>query len=77
MVKLYMTRCKNNSNSIKMEGGLPLGGSVRIQGSKNAALPIMAACLLIPGKCTLRGCPDITDVAYMIRLLESTARAWR
>lgn len=67
-----MTRCKNNSNSIKMEGGSPLGGSVRIQGSKNAALPIMAACLLIPGKCTLRGCPDITDVAYMIRLLEST-----
>lgn len=67
-----MAQCKNNSNSIKMEGGSPLCGSVRIQGSKNATLPIMAACLLISGKCTLRGCPDITDVAYMGRLLEST-----
>ena len=67
-----MAQCKNNSNSIKMEGGSPLGGSVRIQGSKNATLPIMAACLLIPDKCTLRGCPDITDVACMGRLLEST-----
>ncbi len=65
-----MAQCKNDGNSIKIEGGRPLHGSVRIQSSKNATLPIMAACLLIPGKSTLKACPDITDVAYMSRLLE-------
>lgn len=51
---------------------MPLGGRIQIQGSKNAALPILAACMLIPGKCVLRGCPDITDIEYMCGLLKST-----
>lgn len=55
---------------IRIEGRHPLQGSVRIQGSKNATLPILAACMLIPGKCVIRNCPMITDVAYMIKLLE-------
>lgn len=55
-----------------MEGGNPLCGRVLIQGSKNAALPILAACTLIPGKCVIKGCPDITDIRYMCGLLEST-----
>jgi len=54
---------------IRIAGGTPLHGCVRIQGSKNAALPILAACLLIPGKCVIRNCPNITDVSYMLRLL--------
>lgn len=61
--------------SIRMEGGMPLGGRIQIQGSKNAALPILAACMLIPGKCVLRGCPDITDIEYMCGLLKSTGAA--
>lgn len=55
---------------IRIEGRTPLHGSVRVQGSKNAALPILAACLMIPGRCTIRNCPVITDVSYMLRLLE-------
>ena len=61
-----------NDVSIRMEGGKPLGGRIWIQGSKNAALPILAACMLIPGKCLLRGCPDITDIECMCSLLKST-----
>ena len=55
-----------------MEGQRPLSGRIWIQGSKNAALPILAACMLIPGKCVLRGCPDITDIECMCSLLKST-----
>lgn len=58
-----------------MEGQQPLGGRIWIQGSKNAALPILAACMLIPGKCVLRGCPDITDIECMCSLLKSTGAA--
>lgn len=55
-----------------MEGKKPLDGRIRIQGSKNAALPILAACMLIPGECVLRGCPGITDIECMCSLLRST-----
>lgn len=61
--------CCQQNEGIRIEGNTPLHGSVRIQGSKNAALPILAACLLIPGKCIIRNCPRITDVSYMLRLL--------
>lgn len=62
--------CRHQDELIRIEGRTPLHGSVRVQGSKNAALPILAACLLIPGKCMIRNCPVITDVCYMLRLLE-------
>ena len=65
-----MNHFRQNTSSIQMEGGYSLNGSVSIQGSKNATLPIMAACLLIPQKCILKGCPDITDLMYMSKLLE-------
>ncbi|MCM1182076.1 MAG: UDP-N-acetylglucosamine 1-carboxyvinyltransferase [Roseburia sp.] len=64
-----MTHYKQNADSIRMEGGRPLEGTVRIQGSKNASLPLLAACLLIPDKCVLEDCPDITDVDCMSRLI--------
>ena len=67
-----MTHFGKNDESIRMEGKKPLGGRIRIQGSKNAALPILAACMLIPGKCVLRNCPDITDIECMCNLLKST-----
>jgi len=71
VVKL-MAYFGRNNESIRMEGKKPLSGRIRIQGSKNAALPILAACMLIPGRCTLRGCPDITDIECMCSLLKST-----
>lgn len=51
-------------------GGKPLSGSVFIQGSKNAALPMMAATLLHRGTSVLRGCPKIADVFYMEKILQ-------
>ena len=67
-----MTQFGRNDESIRMEGKKPLSGRIQIQGSKNAALPILAACMLIPGKCVLRGCPNITDIECMCNLLTST-----
>ena len=55
---------------IEIYGGHPLNGEVRIQGSKNAALPILAGAVLHKGKTVLHNCPRISDVAYMIKILE-------
>ena len=46
-------------------GGNRLQGTVRVSGSKNASLPIMAASLLLDGACTIRGIPRLRDVAVM------------
>lgn len=67
-----MAHFGSNNESIRMEGKNELNGRIQIQGSKNAALPILAACMLIPGVCKLKNCPDITDIRYMCNLLEST-----
>ncbi len=56
---------------IQIKGGAPLCGEVAVQGSKNAALPVMAACLLVRGVTVLQNCPDISDVCCMCRLLQS------
>jgi len=55
---------------IEILGGQPLNGSVKVQGSKNAVLPILAATILHKGVTVLKGCPKITDVYYMIQILE-------
>ncbi len=55
---------------LEIEGGSPLCGEVRIQGSKNAALPILSAALLNPGITVLKNCPDISDVSAMLEILE-------
>ena len=57
-------------NKIQVEGGYPLYGQIAIEGSKNAALPIMAACIMAEGTTVLDGVPDIRDVRCMIELLE-------
>lgn len=57
--------------TVRIQGGTPLHGSVRIQGSKNAALPILAATLAVGERCELPGCPRITDVERMAELLQS------
>lgn len=54
---------------IQIKGGRPFRGEVLIQGSKNAALPIMAACVLVPGVTVLQNCPDISDVDCMCQIL--------
>ena len=47
---------------IRMQGGIPLQGKVRIQGSKNAVLPILAATLLTNEVSYIQNCPRIADV---------------
>lgn len=54
-----------------INGGKPLRGSVRINGSKNAALPLMAAALLTTEPVTLHGVPDLSDIRNMKTLLAS------
>ena len=54
-----------------IEGGIPLEGEVEPSGNKNAALPILAACLLTKEKVTLINLPDIQDVQTMRALLQS------
>ena len=53
-----------------IKGPTELKGSVDISGAKNAALPIMTACLGYPGIYTLNNVPDLRDTRTMIRLLE-------
>ncbi len=53
-----------------INGGTRLKGSVEISGSKNAALPILAATLMAEGTSTLTRVPDLADVRAMVELLE-------
>lgn len=57
-------------SSIKVIGGEQLKGELMIQGSKNAALPIIAATILNKGITILKNCPRILDVFHMIKVLE-------
>lgn len=64
-------------DEIRIVGGRPLYGSVSIQGSKNAVLPMMAAALLAKGISVLKKCPRIADVFCMERILkELGAQTW-
>lgn len=68
-----------------IEGGIPLNGDVTPAGNKNAALPLLAACLLTDEPVILHNVPQIRDVLDMRRLIESLGvgvedlgnRSWR
>ena len=53
-----------------IQGGKKLEGEVRISGSKNAALPIIAATVLVKGKTTLYNVPNIQDVQTMFQIIK-------
>jgi UDP-N-acetylglucosamine 1-carboxyvinyltransferase len=57
--------------SFLIKGGVPLHGEVTVSGSKNAALPIMAATLLTNEPCVIRGVPNLSDTRFMVQILES------
>ena len=52
-----------------IKGGNVLSGTVRIGGMKNAALPILYACVLVNGRCTIENVPDVRDVTMSIDIL--------
>ncbi|MFL6514264.1 MAG: UDP-N-acetylglucosamine 1-carboxyvinyltransferase [Chthoniobacterales bacterium] len=56
-------------DKILIHGARPLSGSIKISGSKNSALPILAATLLTREKCILRRVPDLSDTHYMLQIL--------
>lgn len=71
---LTYTECKRSLGVVSLDciqivGGRPLEGKISIQGSKNAALPMIAAALLHRGVSVLKKCPRLTDVFYMERIL--------
>jgi UDP-N-acetylglucosamine 1-carboxyvinyltransferase len=53
-----------------IQGGVPLSGEIVPAGNKNAALPILAACLLTDQELLVRNVPRIRDVESMLGLLE-------
>lgn len=56
-------------STIHVVGGEKLEGSITVQGSKNASLPILAATLLTEGVNEIENCPQITDVTQMLEIL--------
>jgi UDP-N-acetylglucosamine 1-carboxyvinyltransferase len=56
-------------STLLIEGGKRLSGAVDVEGNKNAALPLLAACLLTTDECVLHNVPRIGDVEVMARLL--------
>jgi UDP-N-acetylglucosamine 1-carboxyvinyltransferase len=56
-------------DSLLIKGGVPLHGEVTISGAKNAVLPILAATLLTPDVCVIRGVPNLSDVRFMGQIL--------
>lgn len=57
-----------------IHGGKKLGGNVLISGSKNAALPIMAASLLTDEPCVIKRVPSLRDTQTMVKLLISLGK---
>lgn len=52
-----------------VKGGSRLRGELKLQGSKNSVLPIMAASVLPEGQCLIENCPELTDVYSASRIL--------
>ena len=58
-------------SSLVINGGRRLNGSLVAQGSKNSALPILAATYLVNGKSIIHNCPRLSDVECTIKILEN------
>ena len=57
--------------SLKIEGGRALSGRIAVEGNKNSALPLIAACLLTDQPCELTNVPRIRDVDVLLELIEA------
>ncbi len=56
-------------DKILIHGGYPLSGSIKVSGSKNSSLPVLAATLLTRETCVVHGVPDLSDTHYMLQIL--------
>lgn len=57
-------------SKLVIEGGVPLFGEIRVQGAKNAVLPILAATVITEGECVIHNCPRLRDVDKTDLVLE-------
>ncbi len=58
-------------DTLVIEGGIPLEGKIRVHGSKNAALPILAATILAEGEHEIEDVPQLLDIQVMLQILAS------
>ena len=63
------TGTDENLTTLVVEGGHRLIGRLEVEGNKNSALPLLAACLLTEERCVLTNVPRINDVQVMVNLL--------
>ena len=63
-------------DKIRINGTRPLHGTVTVSGAKNAALPLIAATLLTPGKHILHNVPDLRDTRTMLKVLQTLGAVW-
>src|SRR6202022_4994277 len=56
-------------STLLIEGGHRISGAVEVEGNKNAALPLLAACLLTTEECVLTNVPRIAHLQVMARLI--------
>lgn len=68
-VCMMLKDSRRGSRILRIEGGQPLSGELRVYPAKNAALPILAASLLTPEPITLLEVPRLRDVEVMLELL--------
>ncbi len=54
---------------LTIEGGIPLTGEVTVSGSKNAAVGILPAVLLVDGPCVIENVPDVTDIRLILEIM--------
>jgi UDP-N-acetylglucosamine 1-carboxyvinyltransferase len=55
---------------LRIEGGRRLSGRITVEGNKNSALPLLAACLLTDQECVLSNVPRIRDVDVLVQLMK-------
>ena len=71
------TRPHTTMSTLLIEGGRRLSGRITVDGNKNSALPLVAACLLSDETCRLENVPRISDIRVMADLLTGAGRAGR
>src|SRR3990167_2969404 len=61
-------------DKLVIKGGFPLKGEIKVSGSKNSVLPVLAATLLTDETCVIRNVPRLRDTSTMIKLLRSLGK---
>lgn len=57
-------------DKIIVNGKKRLGGTIKVHGAKNSALPVLAAAVTAGGECVISNCPELSDVAATIKILD-------